>query len=64
MAGAGNGRGGSVDYGEVDWLIWRIVVAKMATLEEIDTHWTVDDLMDAHDALDIEMELLERSKKK
>ena len=29
----------------------------MATLEEIERHWSINDLMDAHDALDMEIEM-------
>jgi len=32
------------------------VVARIATLEEIDTHWSINDLADAHEALDIQQE--------
>jgi len=29
------------------------VLAKITTLEEIERHWSLDDLCDAHEALDI-----------
>jgi hypothetical protein len=31
-------------------------MAKIATLQEIETHWSIDDLADAHEALDIQQE--------
>lgn len=43
----------------VDWWIWRPVIRKIATLEEIENHWSFIDMLDAHEALDIvdEMEM-------
>jgi len=32
------------------------VLAKVATLEEIERSWSINDLMDAHEALDIQQE--------
>jgi len=32
-------------------MIWRLVLEKIATLQEIENHWTLTDLLDAHDAL-------------
>jgi hypothetical protein len=37
-------------------MIWRPVLAGLCTLEEIERSWTLDDLMDAHEALDIKAE--------
>jgi len=37
------------------WPIWRLITAKVATLEEIETHWSLDDLIDANDALDFQV---------
>lgn len=34
-------------------MIWRPVVRKIATLEEIESHWDINDLFDAHEALDV-----------
>ena len=34
-------------------------MAKIVTLEEIERHWSIDDLADAHDAMDVESELQE-----
>ena len=40
----------------IDWSIWRIVLAQIATLKEIETYWSIDDLADANEALDIKAE--------
>ena len=37
----------------VDFWLWRPVLRKIATLEEIETHWSLTDMLDAHEALDI-----------
>ncbi len=34
-------------------MAWRVVRSGMATLEEIDRHWTLLDLDDANDVLDV-----------
>ena len=31
------------------------MIAKIATLQEIETHWSIDDLEDAHEALDLQL---------
>lgn len=36
----------------VEWFIWRPVKAGLATLREIETHWSLDDLLDSHFILD------------
>jgi len=46
--------------GAVDWAIWRPIIAKKTTLEEIERHWSVDDLADCHDAMDIDQEMQEQ----
>lgn len=33
-------------------VVWRPVLERVATLHEIETHWSLDDLLDANDALD------------
>jgi hypothetical protein len=33
--------------------VWRPILAKVATLHEIEAYWCLDDLMDANEALDI-----------
>jgi hypothetical protein len=40
----------------ISMFIWRPILAGMVTLQELDTHWTLCDLMDAHEALDIQSE--------
>lgn len=34
-------------------MIWRPIFKKIATLEELTNVWTIDDLMDAHDLMDV-----------
>ncbi len=41
----------------VNFAIWRIVLEGIATLQEIETHWSIDDLADAHEALDLKTSL-------
>jgi len=33
--------------------VWRVILAKVATLQEIETHWSLNDLFDALEILDI-----------
>jgi hypothetical protein len=40
----------------ISWYLWRPVVERIATLQEIETYWSIDDLADAHEALDIQYE--------
>lgn len=40
-------------------MIWRPIIKKVATLEEIESHWDITDLLDANEALDV-MDDLER----
>lgn len=35
------------------WPVWRLVAARVASLHEIDTHWTLSDVLDANEALDV-----------
>lgn len=37
---------------ETHWPVWRLVLAKIATLDEIDTSWSIDDVFDANAVLD------------
>jgi ABC-type uncharacterized transport system substrate-binding protein len=37
--------------------LWRPVFKKIATLQEIETHWSVDDLADAHELMDYQEHL-------
>lgn len=38
-------------------MIWRLILAKVATLEEIERHWSLTDLLDGNDALDLQADL-------
>jgi len=38
-------------------LIWRPILRQVATLEEIETHYTLADLLDVNEALDIQDEI-------
>lgn len=40
----------------LDWFIWRLVLAQIVTLKELDTHWSVVDMLDAHESLDLQEE--------
>ncbi len=37
----------------MNFAIWRLVLDRVATLQEIETHWSIDDIADAHEALDV-----------
>lgn len=37
----------------MNFAVWRIVLDGVATLQEIETWWSIDDLADAHEALDV-----------
>lgn len=37
--------------------MWRPILAKIVTLQELDTHWTMCDLADANEALDVQSEV-------
>lgn len=43
-------------------MVWRIVLSKIATLEEIDTSWCLDDILDANAVLDYQDALREPRK--
>jgi len=49
----------SYDPGEINFnpYFWRPVLAKIATKEEIERSWTLMDLADAHEALDVQLEI-------
>jgi hypothetical protein len=36
--------------------IWRPIIERITTLEEIERWWSIDDLLDAHEALDIQQD--------
>ncbi|MCK5316397.1 MAG: hypothetical protein KAJ55_00705, partial [Anaerolineales bacterium] len=46
------------DAGQVniDWFCWRPILAKITTLQEIENHWSLCDILDVHEALDIQQE--------
>jgi hypothetical protein len=46
-----------------EWPVWRIITAGMATLQEIDTHWTLIDVDNANDVLDLQQQLEEAGEK-
>jgi hypothetical protein len=35
-------------------MIWRLVLRQVATLQEIETHYDIVDVMDANEALDLQ----------
>jgi hypothetical protein len=39
---------------EEEWAVWRIVLSRTAALSEIETHWSLDDLVRANLALDVQ----------
>lgn len=41
----------------IDWFVWRPIIEKVTTLEEVERHYSLCDLLDAHEALDIKMEM-------
>lgn len=52
------------DYGgEIleEWLVWRVILAKRATLTELETTYTLLDLLKLNIALDIEQEMERQS---
>lgn len=38
----------------INWYVWRPVIRQIATYAEIMQHWTINDLADAHEALDLQ----------
>jgi hypothetical protein len=36
-----------------NWIIWRLVVARVATLKELETYYDFVDVLDLNDALDL-----------
>jgi hypothetical protein len=47
----------------LDWPVWRLVVKRVATLAEIETHWSLRDLILANEALDLDEEIERRAEK-
>lgn len=48
----------------IDWTIWRPVLAGHDTLVNVKYAWTIDDLFDAHEALDIQEEARKHEEKR
>jgi ribosomal protein S6 len=48
----------------LDWYVWRIWRSGRATIQEIETHWSLSDLVMAHMALDVEDDLTEAAEEK
>jgi len=42
-------------------LIWRLVVEEVGRLKEIETYYDLNDVLDAHDALDLKVSAEEAS---
>jgi predicted CoA-binding protein len=36
----------------MEWPVWRLVSKQVASLQEIDTHWDIIDVLKANDVLD------------
>jgi len=43
--------------------VWRPILEKIATLEEIETHYSLLDLLDANIALDFKEEMISKANK-
>ena len=39
----------------MDWGVWRLIVGKIATLHEVEEHYSVTDILDGNEALDLQM---------
>jgi hypothetical protein len=53
--GAGSGKGERLDLSEdVDWFVWKLVTHPRlnVSLAEIETHWSLDDMLSAHESVD------------
>lgn len=44
--------------------MWQVVLSNAATLQEIDTHWSLDDLVRCHLALELNAYLTEQEAKR
>jgi len=45
----------------IDWLRWRLVIEKIATLQEINTHYDILDVLDANILLNLKDEAEQRA---
>ena len=43
--------------GSVDWMIWRPVMDGYGSLTEVQTLWSIDDLMDCLEAISVKSEM-------
>lgn len=44
-----------VSYPERIWLpYWKLILAKVATLQELETHWSITDVWEGMEALDLQ----------
>jgi hypothetical protein len=43
----------------LNWFLWRLIVEEVGTLKEIETYYDLNDVLDAHDALDLKSEAIE-----
>lgn len=46
----------------VDWTLMRPVLGGLDTLTNVHLYWSIDDLYDAHEALDIKAEIEQHAK--
>jgi len=46
-----------VDTGSVEWSVYRVWLSGKASLTEIEDRWSLDDLVNANEALDVQAEL-------
>jgi hypothetical protein len=42
-------------------MVWSVVLAKYATLQEIESHWSFLDLLDCHEAMSVKSDLERRA---
>lgn len=38
------------------WPVWRLIFEGVATLQEVEQHWSIDDVLDANEMLDAKAE--------
>ena len=39
---------------DMDWRVWRLWARGLATLQELETHWSLLDILKGNDALDVQ----------
>jgi hypothetical protein len=47
----------------LEWFKWRLITAKICTLQEFDSHYSYLDMIQANEALDIQIEMENESMK-